>query len=303
MDMSNSGPLGHRGDVAMDGAPVEGLAVVSFDQVTRAWSASTGPVVDDEVDKDRVQRHVAVVVELAHGDAQPVELADADHGVVFEGRELADAHAGAGQEFNHEATAPVGVRREGGHELGRRGVVQVLGQRLVEDREVALVDQQPARRVVVAVFDEALEEGAEEAEALADRLGGQGLAAFARAAGQPAFVVLDVATLGVSDRPTGRVERGDPRSEEPQGELDGVDRARARRHGQLVQVGGDGGAHLGRSGVELAPRDLGGPAPTTRLCSQCCESAHWATPTSAWASMASAALRYSAASQLAPRCR
>ena len=38
-----------------------------------------------------------------------------------------------------------------------------------------------------------------------------------------------------------------------------------------------------------------------RLCS--CERVHWATPTSAWASMASAARRYSSASQSTLRCR
>ena len=56
-----------------------------------------GLVVGDELDEHRVQRHVAVVVELADRDAQPVGVADSDHGVVFEAGELAGAHPGAGQ--------------------------------------------------------------------------------------------------------------------------------------------------------------------------------------------------------------
>ncbi len=32
MDVTDTGPLGHPIDVAMDGAPVEGLAVVALDQ-------------------------------------------------------------------------------------------------------------------------------------------------------------------------------------------------------------------------------------------------------------------------------
>ncbi len=34
MDVADAGTLGHPIDVAMDGAPVEGPAVVAFDQVS-----------------------------------------------------------------------------------------------------------------------------------------------------------------------------------------------------------------------------------------------------------------------------
>ena len=36
MDVADPGPLGHAGHVAMDGAPVEGLAVVTLEEVARA---------------------------------------------------------------------------------------------------------------------------------------------------------------------------------------------------------------------------------------------------------------------------
>ena len=129
--------LATAGHVAMDGAPVEGPTVVTLEEVTRAGRSAHGPVLADEIDQHRVQRHVAVVVQLADGDAQTMAVSLADHGVVFEPGELADAHPGAGQQLDHEPTAQVGVLGQRGHELGGRRIVQELGQRLVEGREVA----------------------------------------------------------------------------------------------------------------------------------------------------------------------
>ena len=43
MDVADAGPLGHRGDVALDGAPVERLAVVPFDQVSGAGRSAHVP--------------------------------------------------------------------------------------------------------------------------------------------------------------------------------------------------------------------------------------------------------------------
>ena len=34
MDVADTGPLGHPLDIAMDGAPVEGLSVVALEEVT-----------------------------------------------------------------------------------------------------------------------------------------------------------------------------------------------------------------------------------------------------------------------------
>ena len=96
-------------DVAVDGAPVEGLVVVSFDEQPGGGGTAPGPVVVDETDEHRVEGDGSVVVELPEGDAQPVGVAELVHGVVCQGGQLSGAHARAGQEFDHEPASPVGV--------------------------------------------------------------------------------------------------------------------------------------------------------------------------------------------------
>jgi hypothetical protein len=70
-DRSDAGASVDGGDVAVDGAPVEGLTVVAFDEHPGTARSAVVAVVGDELDQDRVQRDVAVVVELADGDPQP----------------------------------------------------------------------------------------------------------------------------------------------------------------------------------------------------------------------------------------
>src|SRR5918912_919729 len=114
-------------------------------RVWRSWWGWTWPtpsrsVVADELDEQRVQGHVAGVVQLAHRDAQPEGVADADHGVVVEVAQLAHAHAGAGQQLDHEAPPAVGIGGQRGHELGRGGVVQKTREGVVGSRKVVAVD-------------------------------------------------------------------------------------------------------------------------------------------------------------------
>jgi hypothetical protein len=59
----------------------------------------------EHFDQLGVQRHVAVVVELAQRDAQPVASADLYDRVGLQVRELAGAHPGAGQQFEREPVA------------------------------------------------------------------------------------------------------------------------------------------------------------------------------------------------------
>ena len=80
VDVADAGDAGAAGDDAGDAGAVEGSAwlvmsrpVSSGPAHARQWSS--------ELDQDRVQRDVAVGVELADGDAQPVGLADGDDGV------------------------------------------------------------------------------------------------------------------------------------------------------------------------------------------------------------------------------
>jgi hypothetical protein len=67
VDVTDAGSLGGCCDVASDGAPLEGLAVVALDESSRARRWPSGEPVGDEFDEQRVQRDVAVVVELADG--------------------------------------------------------------------------------------------------------------------------------------------------------------------------------------------------------------------------------------------
>ena len=111
-------------------------------------------------------------------------------------------------------------------------------------------------------------------------------------------------------RPTGRIGLGDPTGEEPQGDVERTDRRWAGRDGLLVEKGGHGRGHLGRTLGNLDPGDLGPRAsgatvePMVGLVDGGKgERAHRGIPTVAWASMASAARRYSLANQSPPRWR
>ena len=78
-------PAGHGGDVALDGASVEWLSVISFDQVPGAGGPTQCPVVDDEIHQHGQEGHVAVVVQLADRDPELVEVALVDDTrIVFE---------------------------------------------------------------------------------------------------------------------------------------------------------------------------------------------------------------------------
>jgi len=63
-----AGPFGDAGDVAVDGAPVEGLADVALHEPPGPRRGAGGEPMGDELDQQRVQGHVAVVVELADRD-------------------------------------------------------------------------------------------------------------------------------------------------------------------------------------------------------------------------------------------
>ena len=124
--VAGPGAFGDRRDVAGDGAPVERLAVVSFDEPPRACRGPGGVPGGDELDELGEQWDVAVVVELADGDAQPVGAAGVDHGAGFERGEFTSAHPGPGQQLDHEPTPLVRVDSEGGHELRRGRVIEEL---------------------------------------------------------------------------------------------------------------------------------------------------------------------------------
>jgi hypothetical protein len=150
MNVGDAGASGDGGDVAVDGAAVEGSPVVAFDEAPRTRSGAGGSVVVNEFDQRRQQWHVAVVVQLADGDAHPVGVADEDHGVVLEAGQLTGADPGAGQDLDHEPPTGVGIGGEGGHELRGGGVVEELRERFVALGEVTGEDRDAGRGIVVA---------------------------------------------------------------------------------------------------------------------------------------------------------
>ena len=128
---------------------------VVFEQ--KAIGAQAGrPVVGDPVVEQLfqlwVQRDVAVVVQFADRDPQPVGGADLHDGVDGEGEQLAAADAGAGEQFDDQPGQRIGVGAGGAQQLGRGGVVEEAWQRFVDDRQVPGEQQRPHRRVRVAPF-------------------------------------------------------------------------------------------------------------------------------------------------------
>ena len=112
-----------------------------------------------------------------------------------------------------------------------------------------------------------------------------------------------------SGPPTGGVRLDEVGDEVAQVRLGGDHASRRHRVGKLVQVaphsGDDLGSALGQS-CPVPVRAMGASVkvfPIGGRHSDRVHGAHRDVPTSTWASMASAALRYSSASQSAPRCR
>ena len=121
-----------------------------------------GPVVGDPVVEEffqlRVQGNVAVVVQLADRDPQPVGGADLHDRVDGQFEQFAAADAGAGEQFDDQPGQRIRVGAGGAQQLGRGGVVEEARQRLVDDRQVAGEHQRPHRRVRVAPFGDPGEE-------------------------------------------------------------------------------------------------------------------------------------------------
>jgi hypothetical protein len=93
----------------------------------------------------RVERDVAVVVELADRDAQPVGRADLHDCVGGQAEQFAAADAGAGQQFDDEPGERVGIGAGNAQQPGCGSVVEEPGQRLVDDGQVPGEYQRPAR--------------------------------------------------------------------------------------------------------------------------------------------------------------
>ena len=282
MDMSDAGLL--RAAVAHPGdrVAVQGTALVGEEQPAHpaVW---IGRPVPEHRHQLRVQRDVAVVVELADGDPQPVPVTDLDHGIGLEGAELAHAHAGAAQQLDDEAQQRPGLGPGNGHEPGERCVVQELGQCLVSLGEVAGEHERSGRCLLPVPFGDALEEHAQARQPSAHGGRGQSRSLAPRAPCHVGLVALDVAAFEADHARHLGVALGQEVSKLPHVAPDAAHALRPQRQGNLGQI--------------VADREREGA-----LGFSCRQDRHDSTAR-AWASMASLARRYSPASQSSAKCR
>ena len=191
------------------------------------------------LDELRVQRDVAVVVEFADRDAQPVPAANLDDGVGAEFAELADAQPGSGEHLDDQASGRVGFGG-GAHQFRGVGVGQESRERVVGCGEVTVEDQDSSRGVGVVPFRHTLEERAQRSERETDRDRRQSPSGvvLAESGAEVAFEPLDMVAFDVD-------EANDPRGlvRDEVGELAQHSiRCRARSQDATTQRPGRGSA-------------------------------------------------------------
>jgi hypothetical protein len=102
-----------------------------------------GAVLLDAGDQVRVQRQVPVLAQLADRDVQPRCGPDLNDSVGLQCDVLADPQAGAKEHLDGDAYQHAGVGLGGTKQSGRGRVVERLGQRVVDARQVAEEDGDP----------------------------------------------------------------------------------------------------------------------------------------------------------------
>src|ERR1700729_655486 len=105
-----------------------------------------------------MQRYVAIVVKLAHWNAEPERRPDLHDSIDSQVQELAFPQAGAGQELHCQANEGILVTASGTQQLRCCRVVEEAWQRLIFDREVPREDGHAGGSVVPPPLDDALEE-------------------------------------------------------------------------------------------------------------------------------------------------
>ena len=197
-----------------------------------------------------VQGDVAVVVQFADRDPQPVGGADLHDGVDGEVDELALAHAGAGEELDDETDQGVGVGASSDEQLRRGGIVEEPGQRVVLDRQVVGEERRPGWGVGDAPLDEPLEAQLHRVQPATHGVTVQSTAVVGGPLDEPALVVLDVAAAHLGRRTDVGVAAGEEAGELAQRLVLVGDGAGAPGHPQLVEVAGQ---RLGEDRGHLLP--------------------------------------------------
>ncbi len=203
------------------------------------------------------ERDVAVVVELAEGDAEPPTVADLDDGVGLERAELTNPDPGVGQQFQHQPSQRVGFGRDGPSEPGGGGVIEKLGQWFVGSGQISGEDRSAGRRVRPVPLDDSIEERPQRAEPLTPIVRAHRCALGRDAIDQRSLESLDLrpADHGECDGEGLLVDQ--VAAEDPQGGVGHHDTARPERMADLVQVTGRGGSQLRGVSGDGPPFDLG----------------------------------------------
>src|SRR5829696_9144809 len=171
-----------------------------------------------------MQGDIAVVAQLANGNAQPPGPADAADSVGVQVTEFAGAHPGAGEDLDNEPVEWLGAGG-GAEQSGGLSVVEELGQRVVGDRDVDGEHRGACGGVGPVPFDDPVKEAADHSEALADGVACGWAPGVGAGGGEPALVALDVAAL--DRREAVDAFSGEVTDKASQRSVDGLDRGRA----------------------------------------------------------------------------
>jgi hypothetical protein len=163
-----AGLAGHPGD----GVTVQRAPVLPRQQQRVRRARVRAAVVAGQGGQVRVQRQVTVLAELAGRDVQPGPGTDLHHGVRAQRGVLADPQPGAQQHLHGDADEQPLVGLRGAKQFRGAGVVQGLGQRVVEAGQAAGEHRHLGRGLVPAPFVNADEEHPQRAEPADD--GGRG---------------------------------------------------------------------------------------------------------------------------------
>ncbi len=235
VDVADPGRLRDPSDDARNDVAVEATAVEHDEPVDVVGPA--GSVLVELFEELVMQWEVAVVVEFADRNVEPVSVEHEHDGIGFEFAELSDSESGSGEHLDHQPADWVGVGC-GVHQFRGVGVGQEFGERVVGGWEVAVEDQHPGWGVGVVPFRDAFEERAQRAERESDRDRRQRprVVVAARSCAEMAFERLHVEAIDI-DETTDLGELGGQEA----GELAQLDigcghAGRAQRQGDLVEV-------------------------------------------------------------------
>src|SRR6516225_6836774 len=139
------------------------------EQIVRAQAvaASSQPLVEEGFEL-RVERHVAVAVELADRHPKPVGRTDLHDGVDGQVDELAAPQAGAGQQLDTQPYKWIGVFPCGAEEFGGGRIVKEARQGFIEDGEVTTKEQHSRGSVIACPLHQADEHHVERSEITGD---------------------------------------------------------------------------------------------------------------------------------------